>query len=158
MINYDQQSGYTVSSVRLSLAGHQQLPHHSNNLNLSSGSSVNGMRHAQRNGAHDAAGNGGGISDFAKVLATTSNLLTIDEVSGRHAGNYTCAPSNARPISVNVHVLRGDKPAAMQHGNRSSSSSSGSRYGSHTSGCTGRMWCVYAMASLAIMAAVLAKR
>lgn len=153
MINYDQQSGYTVSSVRLSLAGHQQLPHHSNNMTLSPGSSVNGMRHSQRNGAHDATGNGGGISDFAKVLATTSNLLTIDEVSGRHAGNYTCAPSNARPISVNVHVLRGDKPAAMQHGNRSSSSS-GSR--SDTSASICRTWYAYAMASIAIMAAVLA--
>uniref|UniRef100_T1GJ75 Ig-like domain-containing protein n=1 Tax=Megaselia scalaris TaxID=36166 RepID=T1GJ75_MEGSC len=36
-----------------------------------------------------------------------------------HGGNYTCAPANAKPSSITVHVLRGERPAAMQHSNRS---------------------------------------
>lgn len=44
-------------------------------------------------------------SNFAKVLSTS--VLSIQEVNFKHAGNYTCAPSNARPVSITVHVLRG---------------------------------------------------
>ncbi|XP_075215045.1 zwei Ig domain protein zig-8-like [Lycorma delicatula] len=36
-------------------------------------------------------------------------------LSPAHPGNYTCAPSNARPASINVHILDGEQPAAMQH-------------------------------------------
>lgn len=72
---------------------------------------------------------------------SSMSVLTIKTVSFHHAGNYTCAPSNARPASITVHVLRGkilfsfvflkylyiftyfcylgEKPAAMQHANRS---------------------------------------
>ncbi|XP_030556579.1 uncharacterized protein LOC115759716 [Drosophila novamexicana] len=50
---------------------------------------------------------------------SSMSVLTIKTVTFHHAGNYTCAPSNARPASITVHVLRGEKPAAMQHANRS---------------------------------------
>lgn len=42
---------------------------------------------------------------FLKVPSTS--VLTIQEVHFKHAGNYTCAPSNARQTSITVHVLRG---------------------------------------------------
>ncbi|XP_050077537.1 uncharacterized protein LOC126564514 [Anopheles maculipalpis] len=56
---------------------------------------------------------------YSHILTPAPSVLTIKEVHLRHAGNYTCAPSNARPASITVHVLQGEKPAAMQHANRS---------------------------------------
>ncbi|XP_071449171.1 interference hedgehog-like, partial [Hetaerina americana] len=47
------------------------------------------------------------------------SALVVREARRVDSGNYTCVPSNARPASVNVHVLNGEKPAAMQHGSRS---------------------------------------
>ena len=34
--------------------------------------------------------------------------LSIDDVSGLHSGNYTCAPSNARAAAIVVHVVDGE--------------------------------------------------
>jgi len=45
----------------------------------------------------------------------TSSTLIIDKAQSLHSGNYSCAPSNIRPSSVIVHILNGEKPAAMQH-------------------------------------------
>ncbi|XP_072946402.1 uncharacterized protein [Epargyreus clarus] len=50
----------------------------------------------------------------------TSELM-IGKAEPRHAGNYTCVPANARAASVTVHVVQSETPAAMQHGNNSSS-------------------------------------
>ena len=33
--------------------------------------------------------------------------LSVENVQRSHTGNYTCAPSNARPASVMVHVVDG---------------------------------------------------
>ncbi|XP_044735331.1 transmembrane and immunoglobulin domain-containing protein 1-like [Chrysoperla carnea] len=55
----------------------------------------------------------------------SSSVLTIQEAKKNDNGNYTCMPSNAKPASINVHVLNataGEQPAAMQHANSSSSS------------------------------------
>ncbi|XP_059479354.1 hemicentin-2-like isoform X2 [Neocloeon triangulifer] len=54
------------------------------------------------------------------------SALVLEEAMPADSGNYSCVPSNARPASINVHVLdAGDeKPAAMQHGSRTSSSPS----------------------------------
>lgn len=49
-----------------------------------------------------------------------SSVLTVSEAEKTDSGNYTCVPSNAKPASINVHILNGEKPAAMQHGSRSS--------------------------------------
>uniref|UniRef100_A0A182VTI1 Ig-like domain-containing protein n=1 Tax=Anopheles minimus TaxID=112268 RepID=A0A182VTI1_9DIPT len=70
---------------------------------------------------------------YSHILTPAPSVLTIKEVHLRHAGNYTCAPSNARPTSITVHVLQGEKPAAMQHANRSQLDDGGkpSRSGSH---------------------------
>lgn len=37
-----------------------------------------------------------------------SSVLLVHEVQFKHAGNYTCAPSNTRPTNINVHVLKGE--------------------------------------------------
>ncbi|XP_035917188.1 Fc receptor-like protein 5 [Anopheles stephensi] len=55
----------------------------------------------------------------------TSSILTVRNATARHGGNYTCAPANARQSSVYVHVLKGEKPAAMQHPNKSPTATSG---------------------------------
>ncbi|XP_077299470.1 zwei Ig domain protein zig-8-like [Arctopsyche grandis] len=51
-----------------------------------------------------------------------SSELVIQHAEPRHAGNYTCAPANAKPDSVTVHILHSETPAAMQHGNQSATS------------------------------------
>ncbi|XP_066973531.1 limbic system-associated membrane protein-like isoform X1 [Macrobrachium rosenbergii] len=45
--------------------------------------------------------------------------LVIKNVHDKHSGNYTCAPENAAPATVSVYVLKGEHPAAMQHGESS---------------------------------------
>ncbi|XP_039446203.1 neural cell adhesion molecule 2-like [Culex pipiens pallens] len=64
-----------------------------------------------------------GISVSTNKL--TSSVLTVRNATARHGGNYTCAPANARQSSVYVHVLKGEKPAAMQHPNKSPTAASG---------------------------------
>ncbi|XP_055593425.1 uncharacterized protein LOC129744755 [Uranotaenia lowii] len=56
---------------------------------------------------------------YSHILPSATSVLTIKGVHLKHAGNYTCAPSNTQPASITVHVLQGEKPAAMQHANRS---------------------------------------
>ncbi|XP_046460999.1 uncharacterized protein LOC124207533 [Daphnia pulex] len=48
-----------------------------------------------------------------------SSRFLLPRASAVDGGNYTCRPSEALPVSVLVHVLSGEHPAAMQHGNRS---------------------------------------
>nr|CAD7572034.1 unnamed protein product [Timema californicum] len=63
----------------------------------------------------------GGISlETEKTEAGTTSKLLVTKASLTDSGNYTCVPSNANPASVWVHVLNGEHPAAMQHGEHSS--------------------------------------
>lgn len=97
MVNYDTQDGFSVSSIRSS---HQHYGSGSGSSSRSSSS------HGQNNGSNSM--NGPPMppqTTFLKVPSTS--VLTIQEVHLRHGGNYTCAPSNARPASITVHVLRG---------------------------------------------------
>ncbi|XP_050094743.1 uncharacterized protein LOC126577283 [Anopheles aquasalis] len=57
----------------------------------------------------------------------TSSILTVRNATARHGGNYTCAPANARQSSVYVHVLKGEKPEAMQVPHKNPTASSGAR-------------------------------
>ncbi|KAK4885615.1 hypothetical protein RN001_001886 [Aquatica leii] len=47
--------------------------------------------------------------------------LIIPRAEMKHAGNYSCVPSNARSVNVTVHVLQSEKPAAMQHDSKGGS-------------------------------------
>ncbi|XP_076335708.1 zwei Ig domain protein zig-8-like [Tachypleus tridentatus] len=55
---------------------------------------------------------------------TAISTLYIKDAELTDSGNYTCGPSNAGPTSVYVHVLNGEKSAAMQHESSSSRASS----------------------------------
>ncbi|XP_069679931.1 transmembrane and immunoglobulin domain-containing protein 1-like isoform X2 [Periplaneta americana] len=59
----------------------------------------------------------GGISlETEKTESGTTSKLLVTKAALTDSGNYTCVPSNANPASVWVHVLNGEHPAAMQHG------------------------------------------
>lgn len=40
-------------------------------------------------------------------LKDSTSVLSVRNATAKHGGNYTCAPANARPSSVYVHVLKG---------------------------------------------------
>ncbi|XP_062554008.1 uncharacterized protein LOC134219303 [Armigeres subalbatus] len=57
----------------------------------------------------------GGISlETEKTETGTSSRLMLTRATLRDSGNYTCVPSGAISASVQVHVLNGEHPAAMQ--------------------------------------------
>ena len=45
--------------------------------------------------------------EMSNEVPTASSILLVHGVQFKHAGNYTCAPSNTRPTNINVHVLKG---------------------------------------------------
>ncbi|XP_031634092.1 uncharacterized protein LOC116347581 [Contarinia nasturtii] len=111
MVNYDTHNGFSVSSTLL-----QPLdePYESN------AASVNGKH--PPNATITPTNKNAPISKTKKTTNSPTqsiSILTINEVSFLHKGNYTCAPSNAKQASITVHVLRDEKPAAMQHANGS---------------------------------------
>ncbi|XP_062554689.1 uncharacterized protein LOC134219836 [Armigeres subalbatus] len=57
----------------------------------------------------------GGISlETEKTDAGTSSRLLLTKATVSDSGNYTCIPAGAIPASVQVYVLNGEHPAAMQ--------------------------------------------
>jgi hypothetical protein len=91
MVNYDQHNGFSVSTLPTSFVN-SKLQHSStiNSLELDKLPILthNGLSHAE-------------------LLVPSTSVLTIQEVNLKHAGNYTCAPSNTKSASITVHVLRG---------------------------------------------------
>lgn len=72
-------------------------------------------------GGAGAGGAGAGVSGVALGSErvppdTTVASLAIPRARRDHAGNYSCAPDSLRAASVALHVLSGEQPAAMQHG------------------------------------------
>ncbi|XP_052868648.1 protein sidekick-1-like [Anopheles cruzii] len=63
----------------------------------------------------------GGISVLTERQTKTSKLV-IARAMPADSGNYTCSPSSSDSASVVVHVINGEQPAAMQHGNSSANS------------------------------------
>ncbi|XP_001121872.3 zwei Ig domain protein zig-8 isoform X2 [Apis mellifera] len=52
-------------------------------------------------------------------LTKNGSILMVNKTKPSHGGNYTCAPSNAKPAYVMVHVIEEEeKPAAMHGGDR----------------------------------------
>ncbi|XP_069998247.1 obscurin [Penaeus vannamei] len=62
----------------------------------------------------------GRVTVDTTVGDVTTSKLTVAVAEKRDSGNYSCWPSAGRPDSVIVHVIQGDPPAAMQHGNSAS--------------------------------------
>ncbi|XP_034943199.1 zwei Ig domain protein zig-8-like isoform X2 [Chelonus insularis] len=57
----------------------------------------------------------GGISLVTEKGSVTSSRLLIQKAIQEDSGIYTCAPTNAEPLSIRVHILN-EHPAAMHHG------------------------------------------
>lgn len=106
MVNYDIQDGFSVSSF------HAPHNHHNNGVSSSSSSPISSS--SISSGNHDGSSLNSTPSTAPSIPQTTflkvpsTSVLTIQEVHFKHAGNYTCAPSNARQTSITVHVLRGE--------------------------------------------------
>ncbi|XP_021712833.1 probable nitrile hydratase, partial [Aedes aegypti] len=64
---------------------------------------------------HQWALNQSGFLPYSHILSPATSVLTIKEVHSKHAGNYTCAPSNTRPASITVHVLQGKRSFWHMH-------------------------------------------
>ncbi|XP_020281043.1 zwei Ig domain protein zig-8-like [Pseudomyrmex gracilis] len=58
-------------------------------------------------------------TEWSDALASR---LRITHVKPSDSGNYSCVPTVAERASVNVHVINGEHPAAMQHGNTAAGS------------------------------------
>ncbi|XP_044314739.1 protein CEPU-1 isoform X2 [Drosophila rhopaloa] len=56
----------------------------------------------------------GGVSVITEKGDITTSYLLIQRAKIADSGQYSCLPSNANPKSVNVHILQGDHPAAVQ--------------------------------------------
>jgi hypothetical protein len=95
MVNYDQENGFSVSLLPTTSSSsvNSKLHHLSaiNSLELDKLPILtdNGLLHAE-------------------LVTPSTSVLTIREVNLKHAGNYTCAPSNTKSASITVHVLRGE--------------------------------------------------
>ncbi|XP_055940313.1 zwei Ig domain protein zig-8-like [Argiope bruennichi] len=68
---------------------------------------------------------GGDISVHKAGQDTAISRLFIKNAQPSDSGNYTCCPSNADASSISVHVLNGEKRAAMQHDLNTSPASGG---------------------------------
>ncbi|XP_052892465.1 zwei Ig domain protein zig-8-like [Anopheles moucheti] len=56
----------------------------------------------------------GGVSVITEKGDITTSYLLIQRAKSTDSGKYTCLPSTANPMTVNVHVLNGEHPAAIQ--------------------------------------------
>ncbi|XP_047530837.1 zwei Ig domain protein zig-8-like isoform X2 [Vanessa atalanta] len=65
----------------------------------------------------------GGVSVVTEKGAATTSYLLVQDATPADSGRYSCAPSNAELASVRVHVLNGERPAAMQTGSAGLSNS-----------------------------------
>lgn len=115
MVNFNAQDGYSVSPF--------QSPFRSIGHSSSTSSRGSGETHAQTSMmAMDASQEpitaaalslpptsigSNGLQLQSHVLQPSVSILIIREVHFKHAGNYTCAPSNARPGTITIHVHRG---------------------------------------------------
>ncbi|XP_052852070.1 uncharacterized protein LOC128262075 [Drosophila gunungcola] len=130
MINYDAQGGFVVTSIgqsnQQSGQTHRSSPANKSRVTMPMESNGNGLLNNILGSPENfKAPNMPSSTPYMQqhqssyLLNPSVSVLTVRQVNFRHAGNYTCAPSNARPASITVHVLRGEKTAAMQHANRS---------------------------------------
>ncbi|KPJ00358.1 hypothetical protein RR46_02746 [Papilio xuthus] len=67
----------------------------------------------------------GGVSVVTEKGAATTSYLLVQDAAPADSGRYSCSPSNAEVASVRVHVLNGERPAAMQTGSAGLSDSWG---------------------------------
>lgn len=95
MVNFNVQDGYSVISIPKN-----SVPSDDNDLSLDIDSSLLDSFNTIERGQHMAS------------VELASSVLLVQGVQFKHAGNYTCAPSNTKPTNINVHVLKG-KPLTI---------------------------------------------
>lgn len=96
MVNFNVHDGYSVVTI--------PKPSPAPNLNIDE--DINdGDEKPQLVDSFILSGNSRMMSN---EILVASSILSVHEVQFKHAGNYTCAPSNTRPTNINVHVLRGE--------------------------------------------------
>lgn len=122
MVNYDAQEGFSVTSAAVMETAIAGAIQNSENFGILLNKKLYSERIENKDKEHFTNKtmvwtSKTNLSPY--LLSPTSSILTLDVVHFHHAGNYTCAPSNARAVSITVHVLRGEIPAAMQHANHS---------------------------------------
>lgn len=110
MVNYDTQDGYSVSSFQSSPTPQQLLKQHShshqhNRITETLEHVLDAPAAAALLPATTLGSNG--LTLQSHLLLPSTSILSIREVHFKHAGNYTCAPSNARAGTITIHVLRG---------------------------------------------------
>ncbi|XP_060840900.1 inactive tyrosine-protein kinase 7-like [Rhopalosiphum padi] len=59
------------------------------------------------------------VSVHTEWVDGLKSTLHIARAKLTDSGNYTCMPTFGQSATINVHVVNGEHPAAMQHGNRS---------------------------------------
>ncbi|XP_023287558.1 zwei Ig domain protein zig-8 [Orussus abietinus] len=70
------------------------------------------------------------VNDEPRITVETewsdalTSRLRITHAKPTDSGNYSCVPTVAEKASVNVHVINGEHPAAMQHGSTAAGSPS----------------------------------
>ncbi|XP_031640921.1 hemicentin-1-like [Contarinia nasturtii] len=60
----------------------------------------------------------GGVSVITEKGEVTTSYLLIQKARISDSGAYRCMPTHANPNTVNVHVLNGEEPAAIQQGSK----------------------------------------
>jgi len=118
MVNYDSQGGFLVTSiVQNNLQGgpiFRSSPANKSRVTMPMESSHGVLNNILGSPDNIKAANAPSSTPYmqphqsAYLSNPSVSVLTVKQVNFRHAGNYTCAPSNARPASITVHVLRGE--------------------------------------------------
>ncbi|EAT48852.1 AAEL000103-PA, partial [Aedes aegypti] len=117
MVNFDQQNGFSVTPFQPKPRASSSTPSSTSSTPIATTGSNNdsgellatdltaGFSAAEEQ-LHQWALNQSGFLPYSHILSPATSVLTIKEVHSKHAGNYTCAPSNTRPASITVHVLQ----------------------------------------------------
>ncbi|XP_055643767.1 hemicentin-2-like isoform X4 [Toxorhynchites rutilus septentrionalis] len=108
----------TVSAVRAKITGSQEVyVKKGSTISLSCVVNVHASSISWYHGSAvvDFDSARGGISlETEKTEGGTSSRLMLTRATLKDSGNYTCVPTGAIAASVQVHVLNGEHPAAMQ--------------------------------------------
>lgn len=112
MVNFNTQDGYSVSSFQ---SPFRSIGHSSSRGSIESNvqptlqatdASLDPFTAAALSLPPTSIGSNG-LQLQSHVLQPSASVLIIREVHFKHAGNYTCAPSNTRPGTITIHVHRG---------------------------------------------------
>lgn len=106
MVNYDSSDGYSVSTFETKLVM-SNSPSLKNNDKSSVISTASLQALNQYNSRKSQQQQEPFYIAIPQQQPIATSILFIKEAQFKHAGNYTCAPSNTRRTSVNVHVLKG---------------------------------------------------